>query len=52
MLIFTTIKRFQNFLHLHAEFFESAGGVYKEIVYDNLKSAVAKFVGKNFKKPT
>ena len=52
MLIFTTIKRFKNFLHLHAEFFESAGGVYKEIVYDNLKSAVAKFVGKNFKKPT
>lgn len=28
------------------------GGVYREIVYDNLKSTVAKFVGKNNKKPT
>ena len=45
-------QKMENFLYLHAEFFESAGGVYREIVYDNLKSAVAKFVGKNFKKPT
>ena len=26
--------------------------MYREIVYDNLKSAVAKFVGRNYKKPT
>jgi predicted transcriptional regulator len=45
-------QKMENFLYLHAEFFESAGGVYREIVYDNLKSAVAKFVGRNFKKPT
>ena len=45
-------QKMENFLHLHAEFFESAGGVYREIVYDNLKTAVAKFVGRNFKKPT
>jgi transposase-like protein len=45
-------QKMENFLYLHAEFFESAGGVYREIVYDNLKTAVAKFVGKNFKKPT
>ena len=45
-------QKMENFLHLHAEFFESAGGVYREIVYDNLKTAVAKFVGKTYKKPT
>jgi transposase-like protein len=45
-------QKMENFLHLHAEFFESAGGVYREIIYDNLKTAVAKFVGRNFKKPT
>lgn len=45
-------QKMENFLHLHAEFFESAGGVYREIVYDNLRTAVAKFVGKNYKKPT
>lgn len=45
-------QKAENFLYLHAEFFESAGGVYREIVYDNLKTAVAKFVGKNYKKPT
>ena len=42
----------ENFLHLHAEFFSHVGGVYRETVYDNLKSAVAKFVGKNDKRPT
>lgn len=45
-------QKMENFLDLHAEFFESAGGVYREIVYDNLRSAVAKFVGKTVKKPT
>ena len=45
-------QKMENFLHLHAEFFDHVGGIYKEIVYDNLKSAVAKFVGRNYKKPT
>ena len=45
-------QKMENFLHLHTEFFESAGGVYREIVYDNLRTAVAKFVGKSYKKPT
>ncbi|MCX6382873.1 MAG: IS21 family transposase [Actinobacteria bacterium] len=45
-------KKMENFLHLHAEFFDQVGGVYREIVYDNLKTAVAKFVGRNEKKPT
>ena len=37
-------QKTENFLHLHAEFFDHVGGVYRETVYDNLKSAVAKFV--------
>ncbi|HUU40968.1 MAG TPA: IS21 family transposase [Desulfatiglandales bacterium] len=45
-------KKMENFLHLHAEFFSHMGGVYREIVYDNLRTAVAKFVGKSYKKPT
>lgn len=45
-------QKMENFLHLHTEFFSHVGGVYKEIVYDNLRTAVAKFVGKNEKKPT
>jgi len=45
-------QKMENFLHLHAEFFEHVGGVYRETVYDNLRSAVAKFVGKLEKKPT
>ena len=45
-------QKMENFLHLHAEFFDRVGGVYREIVYDNLKTAVAKFVGRNEKKPT
>ncbi|MCL6087528.1 MAG: hypothetical protein M1475_03880 [Actinobacteria bacterium] len=36
----------------HANFFEDVGGVYSEIVYDNTKVAVAKFVGRNEKEPT
>ena len=52
MQTFITIKRYKNFLHLHAEFFDHMNGVYQEIVYDNLKTAVAKFVGRHEKKPT
>lgn len=45
-------KKMENFLHLHSEFFDHVGGVYREIVYDNLRTAVAKFVGRTHKKPT
>jgi len=42
----------ESFLDAHANFFEDIGGVYSQIVYDNTKVAVAKFVGRNEKKPT
>ena len=45
-------QKMENFLHLHAEFFQHVGGVYREIVYDNLRTAVAKFVGRSDKRPT
>lgn len=45
-------KKMENFLHLHGEFFDHVEGVYREIVYDNLRTAVAKFVGRSHKKPT
>lgn len=41
----------QAFIDAHARFFEMVGGVYKTMVYDNMKVAIAKFVG-NEKEPT
>jgi len=32
-----------SFLHAHSEFFEHTGGVSAEVVYDNMRTAVAKF---------
>ena len=40
------------FMEAHILFFVLAGGVFHEIVYDNMRVAVAQFVGKNEKKPT
>lgn len=37
------------FLNAHVEFFEMLGGVYKEVVYDNMRNVVTKFIGKNEK---
>lgn len=37
------------FLDSHVRFFEMLGGVYKEIVYDNMRNVVTKFIGKNEK---
>lgn len=37
------------FMDLHVRFFEMIGGVYKEMVYDNMKNVVSKFIGKNEK---
>lgn len=45
-------QKMENFLHLHTEFFSHVSGVYRQIVYDNLRTAVARFVGKNEKVPT
>lgn len=37
------------FLDSHVRFFEMIGGVYKEVVYDNMKNVVSKFIGRNEK---
>lgn len=37
------------FLDSHVRFFEMMGGVYIEIVYDNMKNVVTKFIGRNEK---
>jgi transposase-like protein len=42
----------QAFIDAHARFFELMNGVYKTMVYDNMKVAVAKFVGLHEKEPT
>lgn len=42
----------QAFIDAHAKFFEIMNGVYKTMVYDNMKVAVAKFVGLHEKEPT
>jgi hypothetical protein len=36
----------------HVSFFEHIGGVYHQMVYDNMRVAVAKFIGKHEKEPT
>lgn len=33
----------------HVRFFEMVKGVYKEVVYDNMKNVVTKFIGKTEK---
>lgn len=38
------------FMDSHVKFFEMIGGAYKEVVYDNMRNVVTKFVGKNEKK--
>ena len=37
------------FLDSHVRFFEMVGGVYEEIVYDNMRNVVTRFIGKNEK---
>lgn len=37
------------FLESHVSFFEMMGGVYREVVYDNMKNVVTKFLGRNEK---
>lgn len=45
-------QKTEAFLDTHASFFEEAGGVYKEMVYDNARVMVARFVGRSEKEPT
>jgi len=42
----------QAFIDAHARFFELMNGVFKTMVYENMKVAVAKFVGLHEKEPT
>ena len=64
MSVFTTAKgnygwgnlyqdqKTKAFLDTTASFFEEVGGVYKEMVYDNARVMVAKFVDRSEKEPT
>ncbi|SJZ67812.1 IS21 family transposase [Selenihalanaerobacter shriftii] len=45
-------KKIVNFLDAHVNAFKHFGGVHNEIVYDNLKQAVRRFVGPTEKKAT
>ena len=40
------------FMESHVYFFAHTGGSFKEMVYDNMRVAVSKFVGKYHKEPT
>lgn len=42
----------QCFIESHSDFFEYAGGSFAQVVYDNMKTAVRKFVSKTEKEPT
>lgn len=37
------------FMDSHVRFFEMMGGCHREVVYDNMKNVVSKFIGKNEK---
>lgn len=37
------------FMDSHVQFFNEIGGVWQEVVYDNMKNVVSKFIGKNEK---
>jgi transposase len=41
-----------SFQEAHAWFFQKIGGVFKRLIYDNMKVAVKRFVGHNIKEPT
>lgn len=45
-------QKMESFLDSHVRFFSHVGGVHKEMVYDNMKVAVARFVSKTEKIPT
>lgn len=45
-------QKMESFLDSHVRFYNQVGGVYKEMVYDNMKVAVKAFVSKTEKEPT
>ena len=45
-------QKMENFLDIHVKVFNNIGGVHRELVYDNLKQAVRRFVGKYEKEAT
>lgn len=45
-------QKMENFLDIHAKAFNKIGGVHREVVYDNMKQAVKRFVGRNEKEAT
>nr|WP_173495099.1 IS21 family transposase [Enterococcus faecium]QXF69010.1 transposase ISEfa15 [Enterococcus faecalis]WRJ79209.1 IS21 family transposase [Streptococcus dysgalactiae subsp. equisimilis]ALV83429.1 transposase [Enterococcus faecium]AVH81534.1 Transposase [Enterococcus faecium]QXF69069.1 transposase ISEfa15 [Enterococcus faecalis] len=45
-------QKMESFLDSHVRFFNHVGGVHREIVYDNMKVAVKRFVTKADKEPT
>ena len=45
-------QKTEAFLDTTASFFTEVGGVYKEMVYDNARVMVARFVGRSEKEPT
>ncbi len=49
---FTTIRKWKIFLDIHVKAFNKIGGVHREVVYDNMKQAVKRFVGRNEKEAT
>jgi len=48
MYLYTNQKK-AVFMDSHVRFFEMMGGCYREIVYDNMRNVVTKFIGKNEK---
>lgn len=44
-----TNQRKEVFLESHVAFFEKLGGCYKEVVYDNMRNVVSRFIGRNEK---
>jgi transposase len=45
-------QKMENFLDIHVKAFNQIGGVHREVVYDNMKQAVKRFVGRNEKEAT
>ena len=43
-------QKMENFLDIHVKCFNHIGGVRREIVYDNMKQAVKRFVCRNSKR--
>lgn len=48
LYLYTNQKK-EVFMDSHVQFFSDMGGVWREIVYDNMKNVVTKFIGNNEK---